>query len=164
MYLHLLEIVYAIEGREAVEMWLSQANLSSVVISTEQYDNEILAVLASKHAVEEAHQEMQWHPAISSCEGKKRVVYRITTTSTSEHALDSFPFCHGEEYYVGPKKTMYLSVLSHQLSEKQLSWLIENSDVVEWEYLFDLTSVLAVGDFGSLPAKCDLYVLSPGTS
>lgn len=153
MYLHLLEIVYTVESRETVEMWLSQANLGSVVISTEQYNDEILAVLASEQAVEEAHQEMQWHPAISSCEGKQRVVYRITTTSTSEHALCSFPFRHGEECYVGPEKMIYLSVQSHQLNENQLSWLAENSDIVKWEYLFDLTSVLAVGEFDSLPAK-----------
>ncbi len=147
MYLHLLEIVYGVEDRKAVEGWLSQTHLGGVVISTEQYDDQILAVLASEQALEEASQHLQRYPAVSSCEEKWRFVYRIAITSASEHILSSFPFSPGEEWYIGPEKTMYLSVQTQQLGEKQLAWLARSPDIARWEYLFDLTSVLAAGAF-----------------
>jgi hypothetical protein len=143
MYLHLLEITYAVEDRATIETWLSQAYLGGAIISTEQYSDEILAVLASEQVLGETYQELQRHPAISSCEKKRRAVYRVTTITEPKHALCAFPFREGEEWYVGSGKMIYLCVLSHRLSEQQAAWLATNTHISEWKYLFDLISVLA---------------------
>ena|SRR5260370_42150477 len=139
MNLYLLEVTYAAQDRETVEPWLSQADLGCVLLSSEQYNDEILSVLASNQALVETSKKLCQHPAISSCEGKQRVIYRIATTTAPEHVLCSFPFRLGEEWYVGPGKTTYFSAQSHQLSEKQISWLATNPAIATWEDAFDLT-------------------------
>ncbi len=144
MYVHLLEIVYKVEQRDSAEKWLTHTNHDGVVISTERYGDEILAILASEQALEEPLQQLRQHPSISFCEEKRRALYRITTVSTSEHTLCSFPFRFGEEWYIGPQKTMYLSLQSHRLSNKQLCWLRENVNITGWQDQFPLTSALAV--------------------
>ncbi|HVU66122.1 MAG TPA: hypothetical protein VHD63_03295 [Ktedonobacteraceae bacterium] len=144
MRLYLLEIVYTVEKCEAVEGWLARTDLGGVVISTEQYDEEILAVLASERTLEKAYLQAWQHPFISSCEEKQRMVYRVTTASDPQHALCSFPFRPGEEWYAGSANMMYLSVQARQLSEKQLCWLAENTAITRWEHQFDLVPVLPV--------------------
>jgi hypothetical protein len=158
MHLYLLEIVYALERCEAVEEWLARTDLGGVVISTEQYDEEILAVLASEQTLEKAYLQVWQHPFVSSCEEKQRVVYRVTTTSDPQHALCSFPFRPGEEWYTGPANMMYLSVQSRQLSEKQLCWLAESTTITRWEHRFDLIPVLPAGAATSFSAH-PLFVL-----
>jgi hypothetical protein len=139
MYLHLLEFTYAVADREGVETWLSQADLGgAALISIKQYDDEILAVLASYQALVEEHKKLQQHPAISSCVAKQCTVYRITTTTAPASALSSFPLREEEEWYQGAQKTAYLCVQSHQLSEEQTSWLATNADIIAWEDLFEL--------------------------
>jgi hypothetical protein len=141
MFLNLLEIAYAIENREVVETWLSQANLGGVIISTEQYDDEILSVLASAQALFPALIQLQQNSAITSCEEKLRAIYRVITSTEPKHALCSFPFRDGEEWYLGSGETIYLSVQSHELSDEQISWLAASADIVDWKYTFALTPV-----------------------
>lgn len=138
MDLYLLEVTYAAEDRQIVEPWLSQANLNSVLLSVEQYDDEILAVLASPHPLIETQKHLQQHSAITSCESKRRVLYRVTTAISPEHVLCTFPFRAGEEWYLGPGKTTYLSAQSEQLREEQRSWLISHTEIVTWEDMFNL--------------------------
>ena len=142
MYVNLLEIVYAVEDRETVETLLSQANLGGVIISTEQYDEEILSVLASEQTLLPALKQLHHHRAIASCEEKRRTIYRVATSTEPEHVLCSFPFREGEEWYTGPGATSYLSVQAHDLSDEQISWLAARTDIVNWKYDFDLTPVL----------------------
>lgn len=143
MYLYLLEITYPVHECARVETWLSQAQLGGVIISIEQYTDEILAVLASEQSLkEEVCQQVRLHSAISSCEGKRRAVYRVTTKTTSEHVLCSFPFRAGEEWYLGSENSAYLCVQSPQLSDKQLAWLATNAAIAEWRSRFDLVPVL----------------------
>ena len=79
MNLYLLEVTYAAQDRKTVEPWLSQANLGCVLLSSEQYNDEILTVLASNQALVETSKKLCQHPAISSCEEKRRDIYRIAT-------------------------------------------------------------------------------------
>src|SRR5438067_691545 len=116
MDLHLLEFEYRVEDRETVETWLSQAGLDGVLLSIEQYNNEMLAVLASNQTLKEARLKLQQHPAISSSTEKQRVVYRVVTTTAPGLVLSSFPFREGEEWYLGAEKTAYLSMQSRLLS------------------------------------------------
>ena len=144
MHLYLLEFTYAVEDRETVETWLSQADLGgAVLISAEKYDDEILAVLANYQALTEAHKKLQQHPAISSCVAKQYAVYRITTAAAPASVLRSFPLKEGEKWYLGAGQTAYLCVQSHLLSEAQISWLVTSPDIIPdiiaWEDLFDLT-------------------------
>ena len=140
MHLYLLEFTYGVEDRETVETWLSQADLGgAVLISIEQYDDQILAVLANYQALAAEHKKLQQRPAISSCEAKQCAVYRITTTATPASMLYSFPLREGEEWYHGAEQTAYLCVQSHLLSEAQISWLVTSTDIIAWEDLFELT-------------------------
>ncbi len=143
MYVHLLEIVYKVEHRDSAEKWIAHTNHAGVVISIERYGDEILTIIASEQSLEGPLQQLRLHPSISFCEEKRRAVYRITTVSTSEHTLCSFPFRFGEEWYSGPEKIMYLSLQSHRLSNKQLCWLRENVNITGWQEQFPLTSALA---------------------
>src|SRR5260370_3222975 len=60
MYLHLLEFTYAVADRETVETWLSRVDLGeAALMSVKQYDDEILAVLASYQALAEEHKKLQ---------------------------------------------------------------------------------------------------------
>lgn len=140
MYLSLLEFTYAVEDRDAVEGFLSQADLAGVLISTEQYDDEILAVLASHQEPVSAYQQLRRHPAISFCEVKRRVVYRVTTITAPKLALSSFPG-ENSEWYHGDANVTYLSTQTDQLSDKQVSWLAACAQIVAWEYQFDLAPV-----------------------
>jgi hypothetical protein len=126
-----------------VERWLSQAHLRGVLISAKQYDDEILAVLANDEALTEEHKKLQRNPAISSSEEKRRVVYRVAPTTAPQSALSSFPLHEGEEWYLGAENTAYLCVQSPQLSDEQISWLVTSTDIASWDYLFDLTPMLA---------------------
>ncbi len=142
MHVHLLEIVYASENRETVETWLSRADLGGVIISTEQYDDEVLAVLASEQSLGEALQQVRQQPAISSYEEKRRAIYRFTTTITPEHVLCSFPFHNGEEWYLGSGNVAYLCMPADQFNCIQVSWLAHSTDIDEWCPVFDLVPVL----------------------
>ena len=142
MDLYLLEVTYAAEDRQLVEPWLSQVHPKAVLLSVEQYDDEILAVLVSQQSLIEVHKKLQRHSAISSCESKRRALYRVTTSIEPAHVLCTFPFRAGEEWYLGPGKTTYLSAQSHQLREEQLSWLNNHTEIVTWEDAFDLIPML----------------------
>lgn len=138
MDLYLLEVTYTSEDRQIVEPWLTQADPESTLLSVEQYDDEILAVLASRYPLTEVQKQLQQRSVISSCEGKRRALYRVTTTTTPEHVLCTFPFRAGEEWYLGPGKTTYLSAQTHELREEQLAWLATRAEIVTWEDTFDL--------------------------
>lgn len=138
MYVYILEFVYAAEDRETVEKWLAQAELGGVLLSSEPYDDEILAILASSRAFGEKSRKLRQHPLISSCEAKQCAMYRITTTTAPGWVLHSFPLREGEEWYPGSRQTAYLCLQSHQLSNEQISWLATSTAIVGWEYAFDL--------------------------
>ena len=142
MYLGLLEIAYAVEDQEEAEALLSQENLGGVIISTEQYEDEILSVLANEETLLPAYRKLHGNYAIVSCEVKWRAVYLVTTTTEPKHALCSFPFRDGEEWYLGQGKTIYLSVQAHGLSDEQISWLATRPNIVDWKYDFELIPVL----------------------
>ena len=144
MHLHLLEITYMLEDRATVEAWLAQADLDGMVISTEQYDDEILTVLANVQPLEKVCQQAQQHPVISTCEEKQRAVFRVTVTTEPGHVLCSFPFRGGEEWYIGTGKTAYLCVQSHQLDDQQISWLAASAEIAGWERWFDLAQTPAI--------------------
>lgn len=142
MYLYLLEITYNVDERAKAEEWLTQAQLDGVIVSVEQYNDEILAVLANKQSLADACHVLRQQPLITSCEGKRRAVYRITTATASEHVLCSFPFRAGEEWYLGPGNIAYLCVQSPQLCEKQMAWLTSNPAITAWRAVFDLIPML----------------------
>ena len=139
MNLYLLEFTYAAEDRESVEAWLSQPELGGMLLSVEQYDDEILAVLADTQPLIKACKKLQQNPAISSCERKLRAIYRVATATSPEHVLCTFPFRAGEEWYLGPGKTTYLSTQLQPLTDAQISWLTNNTAIASWEDTFDLT-------------------------
>ena len=141
MYLHLLELIYAVEDTEVVKMWLSQAGLGGVLISTEQYNEEMLVVLADDHTLVELYAKLRLCPAISSCEGKRRAVYRIMTTIAPEWAIYSFPLGEGEEWYRGDENTAYLCKQFQQFSDEQICWLATCRHIVRWECSFDLMPI-----------------------
>jgi hypothetical protein len=95
--------------------------------------------LANEEALTEEHKKLRGNPAISSSEEKRRAVYRVAPTIAPESALSSFPLREGEEWYLGAEKTAYLCVQSPPLSDEQISWLVTNTDIATWDYLFDLT-------------------------
>jgi len=142
VYLYLLAFIYTVKHRETVEAWLSQANLGGVLINIRQYDDEILALLASHQPLEEERQKLCEHPAISSCEAKECFVFRVTTTSAPELVFRSFPLRWGEEWYPGAGRTVYLCLQSGLLSDQQISWLSSRTEIAEWRDMFDLTSML----------------------
>lgn len=139
MYLFLLEFTYAAEDRAIIERWLKQEELGGTLICTMQYDDEILAVLASKHTLIEALQKMQQQPAISSCEEKHHAVYHVTTKVAPELVLRAFPFDEDEEWYRESERTAYICLQSHQFNSKQISWLAACTQIEAWEYLFALS-------------------------
>jgi hypothetical protein len=141
MYLYLLEFIYRVKDRELVETWLSRENLGGVLISTRQYGDEILAVLANDQALVEARKQLRRHPAVSSCVEKWCLVYRIVATTTLELVISSFPLRGGEEWYLGTEKMAYLCTQWHQLSTEQMSWLLTSPTIVSWEDQFDLTPI-----------------------
>lgn len=138
MHLYLLEFTYAVEDRATVEAWLAEANLNGILISIKQYDDEIFAVLASEKSVHEEHRKLMLHPAISSCQTKQSILYRITTTETPESVFHLFPLGEGDEWYWGIGRTSYLSKQSQRFSQAQMSWLATCSKIVTWEYIFDI--------------------------
>lgn len=139
MYLYLLEFTYAVEDRETVETWLGRASLSGVLISVQQYDDEMFAVLADKQSVPEDQKKLGLHTAISSCQAKRRALYRITTKGAPRPALRSFPLEEDDEWYAGDERTMYLSLPVHRFGHKQIAWLAMCSEIVLWEDTFALT-------------------------
>jgi hypothetical protein len=141
MHLYLLEFVYAVKDREIIEAWIAQTDLGGVLICTMQYDEEILAVLASEHQLAEAFQKICQQPAISSCEEKHAVVFRVTTRVAPELAFRSFPFSEGEEWYRGGAQTAYLCLQSHQLSNEQISWLATCTQIVDWNRFYVLSPI-----------------------
>jgi hypothetical protein len=143
MYLFLLAFTYAVDDRKAVEEWLSQAGLDSVLLSTERYNDEILAVLANYQEVTEDGRKLHLHPAISSCIEKQCPVTRVVTTIAPEQVLRSFPLREGEEWYLGSGHTAYLCTASRWLSDKQISWLATCTTISAWDYVFDLTPMPA---------------------
>lgn len=142
MNLYLLEITYAVRDQQEVEAWLAHAPLNGVVISTEQYDDEILSVLASEQALGTAHQYVRRQDAVTSSQRKRRAVFRVSTTTSPEHVLCTFPFRAGEEWYIGTGNVAYLSVQSHKLTERQRDWLASNVAISNWQEAFELVSVL----------------------
>lgn len=142
MYVYLLEFTYAARDREAVEKWLAQTDLGGVLLSTEPYDDEVLAVLASTQAFGTTSQRLSQHALIASCEAKQCAMYRITTTATPGWVLHSFPLREGEEWYPGAGQTAYLCLQSHQISHEQIRWLAISTAIVSWEYAFDLAPLL----------------------
>ena len=143
MQLYLLEFTYAVEDREEVEQWLAEANLSGVLISTRQYEDEMFAVLASERAMHTDQQKLARHPAISSCQNKQNNLYRITTTQMPESVFRLFPLGEGDEWYWGTGRISYLSTQSQRLNQAQIAWLTTCSDITTWEYIFDLNEAPA---------------------
>ncbi len=145
MYLSLLEFIYAAKDHETIEAWLAQAHLNSVLICMMQYDEEILAVVASDHQLTETSQKMYEQPAISSWEEKRAYVYRVITTVAPELVLRSFPFGEGEEWYRGRGQTAYLCLQTHQFSNEQVSWLATCKQIIHWDFSWALVPVLFKG-------------------
>ncbi len=151
MYLFLLEFTYAAKDCESIEAWLSQAQLSDMLISTMQYDDEILGVLASEQQLTEASLKILQQPTISLCQTKREAVYCVTTAVVPELVLRSFPFREGEEWYQGTKQTAYLCLQSHQLSARQIAWLATCKQIITWDFFCALSPV-------PLRGKVDYYV------
>ncbi len=145
MYLFLLAFTYAVDDRKTVEAWLSQADLDSVLLSTERYNDEILAVLANYQEAREDGIKLRQQPAISSCMEKQCPVIRVVTAVAAERVLRSFPLREGEEWYLGAGHTAYLCTSSHWLSDTQISWLATCTTISAWNYTFDLAP---------MPAEC----------
>ncbi|HEY0753308.1 MAG TPA: hypothetical protein VGD98_05050 [Ktedonobacteraceae bacterium] len=143
MYLHILEFTYAAEDRSAVELRLSQMDLHGVLISTQQYDEEMFAVLASTRPLMEDQQKLLSYAMLTSCQTKRRFLYRITTTTTSNSALVSFPLGEDNEWYVSTEKMTYLSLGSYFLGSAQFSWLAAHKQSVKWENVFELAPLRA---------------------
>lgn len=141
MYLSLLECVYDVKDRERVEAWLIQANLGGVLICTIQYDEEILAVLASRYRLLEALQKICRQPAISSCEEKCANVFRVTTTVAPEQVIRSFPFREKEEWYQGIGQAAYLCLQTPQFAYEQLVWLASSRYILAWDSTYALIPV-----------------------
>lgn len=142
MNLSLLECVYTIRDREQIERWLTQAELESVLISTMQYDTEMLAVLASEQHLRSVCQKIRQQPAIFSCEEKHAEVFRITTSIAPDRVIRSFPFREGEEWYQGSAQTAYLSLQSSLLSYAQLAWLATCPHILAWDFFYPLSPVI----------------------
>lgn len=138
MYLYLLEFTYAVEDHAAVEAWLAEADVSGVLISVQQYDDEMFAVLASGLPLDEGHQKLLRCPGVTSCQARRRFLYRITTTATPRPIFHSFPLGEDHEWYTGGEKIVYLSLPSPVLSRKQISWLATSPEIVNWENHFEL--------------------------
>lgn len=145
MYLSLLEFIYATKDCDVIETWFGRADLEGVLISTMQYDEEILAVLASERRLIDTLQKMYRQPAISSCEEKHAAVYRVTTTVAPELVFRSFPFGAGEEWYHGPERTAYLCLRSHHLNGGQITWVATCTQIVTWDALSVLSPVPICG-------------------
>lgn len=141
MYLNLLEFTYRVKDREEVVTWLSQADLGAVLISQEQYYDEILAVLASEQQLGEAHHKVRQHPAITSSNEKRCVVYRVTSNVPPPQMIRSFPTGEDQDWYLGADNIAYLCVQSHPLNDRQIAWLDANPQVANWDYLFDLQPI-----------------------
>lgn len=141
MYLYLLALTYALEDRELVEAHLAQMHLEAVLISTEVYDDELLAVLASRQELEEVCEMLKRHPAVSSCVKKHCPVYHMITSAAPEQVLRTFPLREGEEWYLGEGRSVYLCVQSPLLSARQVSWIATSTQIASWEYWFDLVPV-----------------------
>jgi hypothetical protein len=141
MNLSLLECVYAVKDRVAIERWLPQVDPTSVLICTMQYDDEILAVLASEQRLWNAYLKISRHPAISACEEKHAIVFRLTTTLPANLVVRSFPFREGEEWYQGADNTAYICLQSHELSHEQLAWLAICPHIRAWESSYALAPV-----------------------
>ena len=139
MYLNLIELIYPVHDAEIVKTWISEAGLGCVLISTEQYGEEMLVVLANDQALVELHAKLRLCPAISSCEGKRRAVYRIVTRILPEWVLYSFPLGEGEEWYQGNGNTAYLCKECHQFSDEQIAWLATCRHIIRWEHSFNLS-------------------------
>jgi len=138
MYLYLLVFTYALEDHTLVEADLAEIHPGGVLISATQYDDEMLAVLASHQAPGEAYQKLLQHPAVSSCTESHCPVYHVVTSTPPEKALRTFPLREGEEWYLGEGQNGYLCVLSPLLSAKQISWLATSTEIGAWEYWFSL--------------------------
>ena len=138
MYLHLLELIHAVDDAEVVEMWLSRAGLEDILISTKQHNKKTLVLLADDHMLAELYARLRSCPVISSCEGKRRSVYRILTSIAPERFMYSFPWGVGDEWYQGKENTVYLCKQFHEFSDEQISWLATCRYIVSWEYFFDL--------------------------
>ncbi|HEY1350540.1 MAG TPA: hypothetical protein VGF67_13030 [Ktedonobacteraceae bacterium] len=143
MYLYLLTFTYAVEDWKLVDADLARIHPDGVLISTEQYDDEVLAVLASHQPVDEVCNRLAQHPAVSSCVGKHCPVYHIITSTTPEKALRTFPLREGEEWYLGGGRSVYLCVQSPLLGARQVSWIATSTEIAAWEYWFNLVSVSA---------------------
>lgn len=144
MYLYLLEFTYAMEDRIAVEAWLSEADVSGVLISVQQYDDEMFAVLASGLPLSEDHQKLLLDPGVTSCRARRRFLYRVTTAGASQPIFHSFPLGEDHEWYSGGEKVVYLSLPSPALARKQISWLATSPEIVGWENHFELEPVRTV--------------------
>ncbi len=138
MYLYLLVFTYAAEDHTLVEADLPQMYPGGVLISTEQYDDEMLAVLASHQTPDGVCQGLIQHPAISSCVEKHCPVYQVVTNTPPEKVLRTFPLREGEEWYLGEGRSGYLCVQSPLLSARQVAWLATSTEIAAWEYWFSL--------------------------
>ncbi len=138
MYLYLLEFTYAVEDRAEVEAWLGNADLSGVLISVQRYDDEIFAVLADKQSIPADQKKLGAYAAISSCQAKRRALYRITTKGAARSVLRSFPLEEDDEWYAGDERTMYLSLPAHKFGHKQIAWLAMCAEIALWEDTFPL--------------------------
>lgn len=143
MYLYLLALTYALEDRELVEADLAHVHPEVVLISMELYDDELLAVVASRQEVEEVYETLTRHPAVSSCVKKHCPVYHVITSAAPEQVLRTFPLREGEEWYQGEGRSVYLCVQSPLLSARQVSWIATSTQIASWEYWFDLVPVSA---------------------
>lgn len=144
MYLYLLIFTYAAEDHKLVEADLPRIHPEGVLISTERYDDEVLAVVASHQTPGEAYQRLARHPAVSSCAERHCPVYHVVTGAAPAQELCTFPLREGEEWYQGEGQHVYLCVQSPLLSARQVSWLATSKEITAWDYWFSLVP-LSVG-------------------
>lgn len=141
MYLYLLVFTCAVEDYKLVENDLARLHPDGVLISVEQYDDELLVVLASHQTPGDACQKLIQHPAVSSCVERYSPVYHVVTGIPPARTLHTFPLREGEEWYLGEGPNAYLCMQSPLLSPKQVSWLATSTQIAAWEYWFSLVPV-----------------------
>lgn len=137
MQLYVLEFTFAVENREMVWQWLAGADLSGVLISIGQYDDEVFAVLVSERAMHDDRQKLMSYPAIFSCQVKRSFVYRLTTALAPEQIFRGFPLGEGDEWYWGIGTKCYLAMQAPVFNQGQIAWLASCSEITNWEYIFD---------------------------
>jgi hypothetical protein len=147
MQLYLLDITFEKQDQPSVETWLSQSNLKGGVLSIEQYDDQVLALLASQHVLIKETMQIEPYTTITFGPVRRSVVYRMISTRdvTVTELIRTFPLQIDEEWYVSDAHTAYLCLPSHMFTDKQLSWLAACPSIVSWDAVFEIPAIQRQG-------------------